>query len=49
MFHNSGVSCPVCTACHSCVVKVPLLQAGTVAILPQMFKSDVEYKETNKK
>ena len=32
--------------CGSTLVKVPLLQAGTVAIWPQMFKSDVEPKQT---
>ena len=39
---RDGVPCPVSAAWHSCVeVKVPLLQAGTVAIWPQMFKIDV--------
>ena len=43
---RGGVSCPVSVAWHSSVA-VPLLQAGTIAIWPQMFKSDVKPK-TNK-
>ena len=34
--------------CGSTLVKVPLLQADTVAIWPQMFQSDVKPKQTNK-
>ena len=41
-----GVTCPVSAAWHSCVA--PLLQAGTITIWPQMFKSDVKPKQTNK-
>ena len=38
--------CGMTFLCGSTLVKVPLLQAGTVAIWPQMFKSDVEPKQT---
>ena len=31
----------------SILVKVPMLQIGTVAIWPRMFKSDVKHKQTN--
>ena len=34
--------------CGSTLVKASLLQAGTVALWPQMFKSDVKPKQTNK-
>ena len=34
--------------CSSTLLKVPLLQAGTVAIWPQMFKSEVKPHPTNK-
>ena len=37
-------SCGMAFLCGSTLVKVPLLQAGTVAIWPQMFK----HKQTNK-
>ena len=33
--------CGIAFLCGSTLVKVPLLQVGTVAILPHMFKSDV--------
>ena len=45
----SAMSC-VCSMtflCGSTLVKVPLLQASTVVIWPQMFKSDVKPKQTN--
>ena len=38
--------CGMAFLCGSTLAKVPLLQAGTVAIWPQMFKTDV--KQTNK-
>ena len=41
--------CGMTFLCGSTLVKVPLLQAGTVVIWPQMFKSDVKPKQTNKK
>ena len=41
----SGV-CGMAFLCGSTLVKVPLLQEGTVAIRPQMFKSDVKPKQT---
>ena len=41
--------CGIAFLCGSTLVKVPLLQAGTVAIWPQMFQSDVKPKQTNKK
>ena len=40
--------CSMAFLCGSTLVKVPLLQADTIAIWPQMFKSDVEIKQTNK-
>ena len=38
--------CGMAFLCGSTLVKVPLLQAGTVVIWPQMFKSDVKPKQT---
>ena len=46
-----GVTSCVCSMaflCGSTLVKVPLLQAGTVAIWPQMFKSYVKPKTKQK-
>ena len=43
-----GGTCHVLCLWHGISVKVPLLQAGTVAILLHMFKSDVKPK-TNKR
>ena len=40
--------CSMAFLCGSTLVKVPLLQAGTVAIWPQMLQSDVKPKQTNK-
>ena len=40
--------CGMAFLCGSTLVKVPLLQAGTVVIWPQMFQSDVKPKQTNK-
>ena len=42
------MSCVCCMAflCGSTLVKVPLLQTSTVAIWPQMYKSDVKPKQT---
>ena len=34
--------------CGSTLVKASLLQAGTIALWPQMFKSDVKPKQTNR-
>ena len=45
-----GVSCPVsgmAFMCGSTLVKVPLLQAGTITIWPQMFKSNVNQNKQN--
>ena len=39
--------CGMVFLCGSTLVKVPLLQAGSVVIWPQMFKSDVKRKRTN--
>ena len=40
--------CGMAFLCGSTLVKVPLLQAGTVAIiLPETFKSDVKPKQKN--
>ena len=38
--------CSMAFLCGSTLVKVPLLQAGIIAIWPQMFKSDIEIKQT---
>ena len=38
--------CGMAFLCGSTLVKVSLLQAGTVAIWPQMFQSDVKPKQT---
>ena len=40
--------CGIAFLCGSTLIEVPLLQAGTVVIWPQMFKSDVKPKHTNK-
>ena len=40
--------CGVVFMCSSTLVKIPLLQAGTVVIWPQMFQSDVKPKQSNK-
>ena len=42
--------CGMVFLCSSTLVKVPLVQAGTVAIWPQMLKRDVnvKHKQTNK-
>ena len=36
--------CRMAFLCGSTLVKVPLLQVGTIMIWPQMFKSDVKHK-----
>ena len=40
--------CDMAFLCGSTLVKIPLLQADTVVIWPQMFKSDIKPKQTNK-
>ena len=40
--------CGMAFLCGSTLVKVPLLQAGTVVRWPQMFQSNVKPKQTNK-
>ena len=40
--------CGMAFLCGSTLVKVSLLQAGTVAIWPKMFQRDVKPKQTNK-
>ena len=40
--------CSMAFLCGSTFDKVPLLQAGTIAIRSQMFKSDVNPQQTNK-
>ena len=38
--------CGISFLCGSTLVKEPLLQAGTIVILPQMFKSNVKPQQT---
>ena len=48
MSRNMPCVCGMTFLCGSTLVQVSLLQAGTVEILSQMFKSDVSPQQTNK-